>query len=289
MPLPARTTPTRCVAVLLALSLPAGVFGAPSISLAADPPAPTLRMVAPAEAAGDPPRVSVRVDAEALGNEGDAIVGKAEEIAAKLVTDAGFSDPLDDRDPRVIVVIERAGDPENPGYVIGFSVEQGDEVVPGSARQSDCSLCTRTELVERIEQELPALIELAGEHQVERASGEGGGDGGSEDGGGEDGGEDGGDEIKPIGPLGFAGIGVGVLGLGGVGAGVGLVVKGVEPIPGTTDSRNFQTPGYAVLALGGVALVAGVVMIALDVSKRKQARSAKQDARVRWIGNGVAF
>jgi hypothetical protein len=188
------------------------------------------------------------------------------------------------------VVVERARNSEDPGYVIGFSIEQGEEVVPGSSRQSDCSLCTRTELIERIEGELPKLLELAATVQVQREQpgGEEGGDGA--DAGEGEGGDEGG-EIEAIGPLGFAGIGLGVLGLGGVGAGVALAVKGIEPIPNQApDTKNYRTPGNVILAVGGAALIAGVVMIALDVSKRKKQRKAQRDAaRLQWIGTGFAF
>jgi hypothetical protein len=239
-----------------------------------EPPAPRLvRMAAPVEAA---PRVGLRVDAEELGSGGESVEAKVQEVAAE-----GFEGASEELDPRIVVVVERTGTEENPGFVVGYSLEQGEEVLPGSARQSDCSLCTRTE--------------LAREHQVAAVSdgGEEGGEGG--EGGGEDGGDGGdgdGGETKAIGPLGFAGIGVGVLGLAGVGTGVGLAVRGFEPVDETRqDLKDYRTPGNVVLSIGGAALIAGIVMIAVDVSKRKKARAGKsgEKPRARAVGLGVAF
>jgi hypothetical protein len=260
-----------------------------------EPPAPRMvKMAAPAEAA---PRVGLRVDAEDLGSEGESVEAKVGEVAAEVFAAEGFEEASEELDPRIVVVVERTGTEENPGFVVGYSIEKGEEVLPGSARQSDCSLCTRTELLERIREELPGLLKLAREHQVAAAVG-GGEDGGEGEGGNEDGGEggDGGDgdgrETKAIGPLGFAGIGVGVLGLAGVGVWVGFAVRGFEPVDETQQElKDYRTPGNVVLSIGGAALIAGVVMIAVDVSKRKKARAARsgEKSRVRAAGLGVAF
>jgi hypothetical protein len=260
-----------------------------------EPPAPRLvKMAAPAEVA---PRVGLRVDAKDLGSEGESVEAKVEEVATEVFAGEGFEGASEELDPRIVVVVERTGTEENPGFVVGYSIEKGEEVLPGSARQSDCSLCTRTELLERIREELPGLLKLAREHQVPAAAGgEDGGDGGEGDGGEGDGGEGGdgdGRETKAIGPLGFAGIGIGVLGLAGVGVGVGFAVRGFEPVDETLKDRiNYRTPGNIVLSIGGAALIAGVVMIAVDVSKRKKARAKEPSgakARIQAQGSGFAF
>lgn len=253
-----------------------------------EPPRPRLLKMAPAEVA---PRVGLRVDAEELGSGGESVEAKVEEVAGEVFAAEGFEEATEELDPRIVVVVERTGTEENPGFVVGYSIEQGEEVLPGSARQSDCSLCTRTELLERIREELPGLLKLARAHQV-AAVGDGGEEGGGEGGGEGEGGEGGdgdGGETKAIGPLGFAGIGVGVLGLAGVGVGVGFAVRGFEPVDETLKDRvNYRTPGNIVLSIGGAALIAGVMMIAVDVSKRKKARSGAK-ARVQAYGSGIAF
>lgn len=283
MPQPARLPTTPCVA--LALTFSVGLLGIPSPTHAAKPIADRVQEPEPAEQ--QPPRAALRVDTEALGSGDDPLKAKIVEVATSVFAEQGFADALDDLDPRIVIVVERTGSEDNPGFVVGFSIEKGDEVVPGSARQSDCSLCTRTELVERIEKELPALLKLALDHQpvreVENGDGDVGGDG---DGDGDV------DPVDPrkIGPMGFAGIGLSVVGAAGVGVGVGLAVKGFEPIePMFTDRKNYRTPGNVILAVGGAALIAGVVMIAVDVSKRKKAKRAAANSNVRWTGLGIAF
>lgn len=281
------------LASVLALSTVTMVVGETRAS--PEPPGPRLvRLATPTEVA---PRVGLRVDAEDLGSEGASVEAKVEEVAAEVFAGEGFEGASEELDPRIVVVVERTGTEENPGFVVGYSIEKGEEVLAGSARQSDCSLCTRTELLERIREELPGLLKLARAHQVPAATGGGedGGDGG-EGGNGEEGGEGGdgdGGATKAIGPLGFAGIGVGVLGLAGVGVGVGFAVRGFEPVDETLQDRiNYRTPGNIVLSIGGAALIAGVVMIAVDVSKRKKARAkaaSRAKVRLQAQGSGFAF
>lgn len=282
-----RTHTTSFVALTLTLTL----IGLPSPVGAAEPPAPMLLDdAAPTEAA---PQVGLRVNTDDLGGVDEPTKRKIVEVATGVFDAQGFADVSDAKDPRIVIVVERTGDEEHPGFVVGFSIEKGDEVVAGSARQLDCSLCTRTELVEEIGKELPALLELARKHQVPRAVSDGGRNGddvtGDVTGGGD--GEETTVDRRKIGGLGFAGIGVGVVGLAGVGAGVGLVVKGVEPIaPNFYDQRNYRKPGTVILAIGGAALIAGIVMIAVDVSKRKKARrGAAETSTIRPHGSGFAF
>jgi hypothetical protein len=67
----------------------------------------------------------------------------------------------------------------------------------------------------------------------------------------------------------------------------------VEPLaPDYLERTNYRTPGSVVLAIGGAALIAGVVMIAVDVSKRKKQRAKSrtgEKVRVRPHGVGIAF
>ena len=158
------------------------------------------------------PRVSFRVETDGLGDGADeSMRTKILEVGAALVVDRGFVDATQPNDPRIVIAIERAGDVENPGFAIGYLIESGDEVVPGSARQSECSLCTRTEVVELIERDLPELLALARGHQVEPAEAEAGDTDGTTEGPADTDAVD----TRKIGPLGFAGIGVAVVGIRG--------------------------------------------------------------------------
>jgi hypothetical protein len=263
------------------LGLSVAMTGVPAKSEAGG--GPTLLVVAPE---GETARVGLRVNVDGLGSDGEPVGAKIEETARTVIGEQGFADASEELDPRIVVVVEKTGTEENPGFVVGFSIEKGEEIVPGSARQTDCSLCTRGELIERIKGELPGLLKLARQHQVVAASSEDGGEGGEGGEGGDDGGAE---EVKAIGPLGFAGIGLGVVGLAGVGVGVGLAVKGFEPKgPDYLERTNYRTPGNIVLSIGGAALIAGVVMIAVDVSKRKKARQGKS-TRIAPYGAGFAF
>ncbi|WP_181234637.1 hypothetical protein, partial [Enhygromyxa salina] len=75
--------------------------------------------------------------------------------------------------------------------------------------------------------------------------------------------------------------------------GVAFAVRGVEFVDETQQTQtNYRKPGNVVLSIGGAALIAGVVMIAVDVSKRKKARKASKAGaklRVRPHGLGFAF
>jgi hypothetical protein len=233
-----------------------------------------------------PPRVSLKVDTDGLGDGADeSMKAKINEVGAALILDRGFVDATEPGDPRIVIVVERAGDVENPGFAIGYLIETGDEVVPGSARQSECSLCTRTEVVELIERDLPELLALARGAQVEPVEAE------TDNPNGTPTADTTGSQVdtRKLGPLGFAGIGVAVLGVAGVGAGAGLMSKGLVPVPPSFDQvRDYRVPGAVVLAVGGTALIAGVVMIVVDVSKRKRSRAAKT-SRIAPYGLGVAF
>ena len=274
---------SHLVAATLAVSV--GLLGVPSLSRAAAPPTPTLvRMMVPDE---DPAsvRVELRIDTEGLGETAEPMAMKIAERGAEVFAARGVAEPSDPGDPIIVVVVERTGTEENPGFVVGFSLEQNDEIISGSVRQADCSLCTRGELLDMIADELPGLVELASEHQVAPAIGEEGGEEGGE------GGEEGGDgDVAAIGPLGFAGIGLGVVGIAGVGVGAAFAARGVEPVEPTNEERtDYATPGLVVLSIGAAALIGGIVMIAVDVSKRKKARKGQAGAGARIEARGAGF
>ena len=89
----------------------------------------------------------------------------------------------------------------------------------------------------------------------------------------------------PLGPLGKAGIGVGVAGA------VGLVAGGVVFGQGRrydTDARqeftegtNFKPPGAAVMVTGGVLLGAGIALLVVDRVRAKKLRKSDESV-ARW-------
>ena len=83
-----------------------------------------------------------------------------------------------------------------------------------------------------------------------------------------------------------AGIGLMVAGALGLGIGIGLVVRKPQPVAMDMawQTRETQKPGFAVLAVGGAALVTGVVLFVLG---RRQARTQARTQVGPAAGAGV--
>ncbi len=84
-----------------------------------------------------------------------------------------------------------------------------------------------------------------------------------------------------------AGIGLMIAGALGAGVGIGLVVnkpKAVEPAMAWT-TRETQKPGYAILAVGGAALVTGVVLFVLGRRQQKSQQARHQVAPMAGAGS----
>ena len=83
-----------------------------------------------------------------------------------------------------------------------------------------------------------------------------------------------------------AGIGLMVAGALGAGVGIGLVVtKPRAPEPTMAwETRETQKPGYAVLAIGGAALITGVVLFVLGRRQQKAQHARHQVAPVAGAG-----
>lgn len=82
---------------------------------------------------------------------------------------------------------------------------------------------------------------------------------------------------KRLGPLGIAGVVVGGAGLGVAIGGIILAAIGdssrVDPHnPAQLEIKRRRTPGFILLGTGAVAAVAGVAMLAVDVSRHRKAR-----------------
>lgn len=84
---------------------------------------------------------------------------------------------------------------------------------------------------------------------------------------------------RPLGPLGRAGIGVGVVGVGTLVGGGILYALGQRfgaPTGRSWDQpgRDLEPPGIALMVTGGAALVAGVAMLAIDRARARRHVSA---------------
>jgi len=142
-----------------------------------------------------------------------------------------------------------------------------------STRDFECEVCTDTEFLQMIEVETALIVRGLGAEEAAEAVG-----------------------VAPtltpeevvveedepeargqrVGGLGWAGVGVGLVGAGvAVGGAVllprDLVTRG---LPGMVDARSPRTLGIGLLAGGGVVLVAGLSMLAVDLVRRRPSKIA---------------
>jgi hypothetical protein len=86
--------------------------------------------------------------------------------------------------------------------------------------------------------------------------------------------------VRPLKPLGRAGIGVAVVGAGALVSGgvvYSLKQRFDEPSGGALDrdGQSFEPPGIALMVSGGAALVAGAVLLIVDRTQARRAASAR--------------
>jgi hypothetical protein len=182
-------------------------------------------------------------------------------------------------------------------YSIRFEIERGG-VYTQVLGAVDCKPCIDATLLAKIDARAPALADLikAQASETEPTPEESATDGAEEvedggeeesegtDEGGEDAGQDGGDEgPKPIGALGYAGIGTAVLGLGVTIGGAVELSRG-RTYPPEDSARAYdlsgidhRPPGYVLVGVGVAVVSAGLAMIGLDVGRRaKQHKQARE-------------
>ena len=232
---------------------------------------------------------TLKIDTSKVGDAGPIVKRRVEERGTIVLRDASILPARDARDDALITVVVEEMRGDEPGFVFELSVEQGGELV-GERRRVECTLCTESEIVERIERELATATTLV-QASVAEAEADGpseGGEGtqdvapGADDAAAEDGEVDGG---QGLGAKGKAG--VGLLAVGGAALATGL---GLALAPAKVDEsnplqeRSTRLPGYGVLAGAGVALVVGGVLLGLD---RREARS-RTVAWSPWLGRGLA-
>ncbi len=98
------------------------------------------------------------------------------------------------------------------------------------------------------------------------------------------------DGKHPLGPLGKAGIGIGVVGLAVLGTGIGLAVHGSKLDAAATDElekgADTTIPGIALAAVGGIAVVSGITMLVVD---RVRARKSRVSASIGGTPHSFGF
>lgn len=224
-----------------------------------------------------PVRADLVVDTSEIGSEGPVLHDRVLEVGAKVFRDGGVLPATSKEDPEVLVEIRKRSS-EDPGFDFEIEIEADGRVSDRSTWTVECSLCTEAELVDRVGVELDkvasTLVTLAQREAASQAS------------------EEPTSEPTPVvepepepepqpgpsdstamHPLTKAGIGTLVGGVVLAGVGVGLALAPPRPLPDNPlRERYTQPPGYALLAVGGAALVTGTVLVILGAKRRKAER-----------------
>lgn len=257
-----RSTSTLGFASLFAL-----VLASPTVV-----PVPASAAPAGAPTATEPRYATVEIDTSDVGEEGPVIKRRTRERTDVVLRAANVLPGRTSDDPLIHVDIDELTGSE-PGYQCEVWISRAD-VVLGERRRVECTLCTETEIVERVEttvSELVAQLDVLLEVQPEPdeplgepdepepttapASGSPATDAGR----------------APLGALGKTGIALIAMGIAG--AGVGAVLVALPPKVDQDDplyETTYRPPGVGTLAAGAAVLVTGVVLLVVD---RRRARS----------------
>jgi hypothetical protein len=242
-----------------------------------------LALAQPAVAAepepSEPRHATVEIDTSDIGEEGPVIKRRTRERTDVVLRAAGVLPGRPDAgDPVIYIDVDELTGTE-PGYQCEVWISHGGRVL-GERRRVECTLCTETEIVQRVETTVGELIELlpAGpppddgsstkpttepttdptsdtpSDSTTTPSTEG-------------------DGRRPLGTLGKAG--AALIAVGVAGAAAGAVLLALPPKVDEDDplyETTYRPPGAAALATGAAVLVAGVVMLVVD---RRRARTRK--------------
>ena len=279
------------LALLLSFALGLGAATFPVASSKAAVPESESESESDVDAARDVHRITFEVDWSELGKRGGGLDNKVREHLRPSFEAAGLQFVALDDDPELHLRLRlRVLESDRWDFGLHFEFVDGDQVEP-AVEWVDCYLCMDARMFPRLDELSPRVIANTLERLEDDAAssdeGETGGESGDDDGGaGDDGPSDGdgnGDGGEPapppktIGPLGFAGI-VG-LGLGAgltIGGGV-EISRGVHfsPIPEDLLRRtrvDDRTPGLVLLGIGVPVIVAGALMLGIDLARRSKAR-----------------
>lgn len=216
-----------------------------------------VSLIAPDE----PTRCSLEVDAAAVADQGAVIQVKLEEEGQSFLESNDIRPAREAQDAilKVVVQPDRGGE---SGYAASLVVERNGLEVADTRHEVDCAGCSTDELVAAVVDEFDSILPQLKPPEAEPVEAEGPIDNGGP--------IDTGVDRKGMGPMGSAGIAMGVLGLTGVVGGAVLVGMGQPVQEDEAQLRDFRTPGVAVLGGGGALLIAGAILIAVDRTQAKK-------------------
>ncbi|HWB81761.1 MAG TPA: hypothetical protein VG755_42655 [Nannocystaceae bacterium] len=221
-------------------------------------------------------RAELELDVTALGDDGELVERQIRVRGEALLRKREVLPAKADDDPRIVVAIEPLGD-DGPGYRCRWGVYRSAEVVSGTDGVSVCKLCTETELVDHVEAAIERVVATVPREATPQPVGP------------TEPVED--DRTKRgLGPLGKAGIGVGVVGIAMLAAGIPLAAiapKAKDESELGHDVAPTRPAGIALVGIATAALVTGVALLAVDRHRAKSRGPAR--ATVVPAGAGIAI
>jgi hypothetical protein len=238
----------------------------------------TLASIVALAIAGEPAavvRAELELDTTALGEDGELVARQVRVRGEALLRKREVLPAKDEHDPHIVVAIEPLVD-DGPGYRCRWGVYRDEVVIAGTDGVSVCKLCTETELVDHVEAAIervvatvprePTPAPVAPREPSDRA------------------------QKKNLGPLGKAGIGVGVVGIAALAAGIPLAAmepKAKDASELGHDVVPTRPAGIALVGIATAALITGLALLAVD-RHRARGRGAGR-ATVVPAGAGVAI
>lgn len=244
--------------------------------------AAALAVAAPAEATA--PTVQVDNDLSQLPtDEVTEDLGRwLLEDQTKVLQEGGVE--VSDTSPKTIRVVVRMYGENNLNYEATVTLVEEGQAEPRAERVLQCEACSETELVAKVVGEVARVSGLvvyaANQEPASEDEDPSTSDADPTPAAGSD--ED--PKLKPIGPVGYTGIGLGVAGLAAAVVGAVYVARGdrVSGADSTMFDRSEDNPSFGtpMLGVGIGVLVVGAIMVGVDVGRRAKQRRGQDTKRV---------